>query len=71
MWHWGTLWPVLAVMVGWVAPLVHIGDSINWTQIYWRNLSSKVGWDNLEREVNRNDFFSVALRFSKKPTFAL
>ena len=64
-WHWGTLWPVLAVMVGWVAPLVHIGDSINWTQIYWRNLSSKVGRGNSERF-----FFSVALRFSKKPAFA-
>ena len=24
----GTLCPVLAVMAGWVAPLVHIGDSI-------------------------------------------
>ena len=48
-WHWGTLWPVLAVMLGWVAPLVHIGDSINWTQIYWRNLSSKVGRGNSER----------------------
>ena len=27
-WHLGTFWPVLAVMAGWVAPLVHIGDGV-------------------------------------------
>jgi len=35
-WHWGTLCPVLAVMVGWVAPLVHIGDGVKRIQIYQR-----------------------------------
>ena len=46
MWHLGTLWPVLAVMAGWVAPLVHIGDGVKWTQIYRRTLSciSDVIW---------------------------
>ena len=39
-WHLGTLWPVLAVMAGWVAPLVHIGDGIKRIQIYQRTLSS-------------------------------
>ena len=39
-WHLGTLWPVLAVMAGWVAPLVHIGDGVKWTQIYRRTLST-------------------------------
>ena len=32
-WHLGTLWPVLAVMAGWVAPLVHIGDSVKRIQM--------------------------------------
>ena len=36
----GTLWPVLAVMAGWVAPLVHIGDGVKRIQIYQRTLSS-------------------------------
>ena len=39
-WHLGTLWPVLAVMAGWVAPLVYIGDGIKRIQIYQRTLSS-------------------------------
>ena len=39
-WHFGTLWPILAVMAGWVAPLVHIGDGVKWIQIYQRTLSS-------------------------------
>ena len=39
-WHLGTLWPVLAVMAGWVAPLVHIGDGVKRIQIYQRTLSS-------------------------------
>ena len=34
------LGPVLAVMAGWVAPLVHIGDSVKRIQIYQRTLSS-------------------------------
>ena len=40
MWHWGTLWPVLTVMAGWVAPLVHIGKGVKRIQIYQRTLSS-------------------------------
>ena len=39
-WHLGTHWPVLAVMSGWVAPLVHIGDSVKKIQIYRRTSSS-------------------------------
>ena len=39
-WHLGTLWPVLAVMAGWVAPLVHIGDGVKRIQIYQKTLSS-------------------------------
>ena len=40
-WHLGTLWPVLAVVAGWVAPFVHIGNGVNMIQIYQRtNLSS-------------------------------
>ena len=39
-WHWGTLWPVLAVMVGWVVPLVHIADGVKRIQIYQKTLSS-------------------------------
>ena len=64
-WHWGTLWPVLAVMVGWVAPLVYIGYSINWTQIYRRNLSSKEGRGSSEREVIRNNFFQLLFASAK------
>ena len=29
-WHWGTLWPILTVMGGWVAPLVHIGKGVKY-----------------------------------------
>ena len=45
-WDWGILWPVLAVMAGWVVPLVHIDDGVKWTQIYRRTLSciSDVIW---------------------------
>ena len=39
-WHLGTLWPVLAVMAEWVAPLVHIGDGVKRIQIYQKTLSS-------------------------------
>ena len=39
-WHLGTLWLYLAVMAGWVAPLVHIGDGVKKIQIYRRALSS-------------------------------
>ena len=39
-WHLGTLWPVLAVMAGWVAPSVHIGDGLKRIQIYQKTLSS-------------------------------
>ena len=39
-WHLGRLWPVLAVMVGWVAPSVHIGDGLKRIQIYQKTLSS-------------------------------
>ena len=39
-WHLGTLWPVLAVMAGWVAPLAHIGDGFKKIQIYKKTLSS-------------------------------
>ena len=39
-WHLGTLWPVLAVMAGWVAPSVYIGDGLKRIQIYQKTLSS-------------------------------
>ena len=39
-WHLGTLWPVLAVIAGWVAPLVHTGNGVKRIQIYQRTLSS-------------------------------
>ena len=29
----GTFWPVLAVMAGWVVPLVHIGDGVKRIQM--------------------------------------
>ena len=38
--HLGTLWPVLAVIAGWVALLVHIGDTVKRIQIYQKTLSS-------------------------------
>ena len=37
-WHWGTLWPALAVMARWVVPLVHIGNSVKKIRIYTREL---------------------------------
>ena len=37
----GHIWPVLAVMAGWVAPLVHIGDGVKRIQIYQRTLSTE------------------------------
>ena len=32
-WHLGTFWPVLAVMAGWVAPLVDISDGVKRIQM--------------------------------------
>ena len=44
-WHLGTLWPVLAVMAGWVAPLVYIGDGVKRIQMRGYNkMELSDGW---------------------------